>query len=273
MRLLKVRRPAGSSGGAVFAHSAGVLPPAEAPDASPSFAPPEWLAGATGGGVRVAVIDSGWDRAIDDARVLPGFGIDRPAGRLGATRDDRDRNGHGTGVTRQVLAIAPEATVVPVRVFGETLETSPGAILAAMDRAIDEGVDVVNLSLGTAREDALRPLYAACERARRAGAIVVAAGDNFGGVSYPAVFDHVIGVAMGVFRSPYEYRYRPDEALEVEAWGVRQPVATLGGRVVLTTGTSVAAPNVAGIIALLRQLHPGATLDRVRDLLAAHAVG
>lgn len=272
MRLLKVRRPAGSSGGAVFASAAGVLPHAEPPAACPSYAPPGWVAGATGRGVRVAVIDSGWDRGIGDARVLPGLGIDRAAGRLGVTDDDRDRIGHGTGVTHQVLALAPEARVVPVRVFGERLETSPGAIVAALDRAVEHRVDVVSLSLGTARADALRPLYAACERARRAGAIVVAAGDNFGEISYPAVFDHVIGVAMGDFRSPYEYRYRPDEALEVEAWGVRQPVATLGGRVVLTTGTSVAAPNVTGIVALLRQLHPGATLERVRELLATHAV-
>lgn len=273
MRLLRVRRPAGSSGGAVLAFSAGVLPPAAAPVAAPSFAPPQWLAGATGSGVRVAVVDSGWDRGIDDARVRPGAAIERSAGRLRVTGDDRDRIGHGTAATHQVLALAPQARVVPLRVFGDTLETSPGAIVAALDRAVEERVDVVNLSLGTAREDALRPLYAACERARRAGAIVVAAGDNFGERSFPAVFDHVIGVAMGVFGSPYEYRYRPDQALEVEAWGVRQPVAALGGGMVLATGTSVAAPNVTGIVALLRQLHPGATLERIRELLAAHAIG
>lgn len=272
MRLLRARRPAGSAGGAVFASAASVLPPAEAPAVCPSFAPPAWLAGATGRGVRVAIIDSGWDPEIDDVRVLPGFAIDRSAGQLRISDDDRDRIGHGTGATHQVLALAPEASVLPIRVFGERLETSPGAIVAALDLAVEQGVDVMSLSLGTTREDAVRPLYAACERARRAGAIVVAAGDNFGEASYPAVFDHVIGVTMAVFRSPYEYRYRPDEALEIEAWGVRQPVPTLGGRIVLTTGTSVAAPNVTGIVALLRQLHPGATLERIRALLAAHAI-
>ena len=272
MRLLKACRPAGSSGGAVFASAAGVLPPAEAPAALPSFAPPQWVAGATGGGVRVAVIDSGWDREMDDARVLPGIGIERAARRLRVSDDDRDRIGHGTAATHQVLALAPEASVIPIRVFGDALETSPGAIVAALDWAVEHGADVVNLSLGTAREDAMRPLYAACERARRAGAIVVAAGDNFGEVAYPAVFDHVIGVAMGIFPSPYDYRYRPEDALEMEAWGVRQPVATLGGRIELTTGTSVAAPNATGIVALLRQLHPGASLERIREFLAAHAL-
>jgi minor extracellular protease Epr len=273
VRLLRVRRPAGSSGGAVFAAAAGALPPAEASTAAPSFAPPQWLAEATGSGVRVAVIDSGWDRAIADARVLPGVGIERSAGRLRVTGDDRDRIGHGTGAAHQVLSIARKAVVIPIRVFGDTLETSPGAIVAALDQAVELRADVVNLSLGTTRADALRPLYAACERARRAGAVVVAAGDNFGEASWPAVFDHVIGVAMGLFSSPFEYRWRPDQALEIEAWGVQQPVAALGGGIVLSTGTSVAAPNVSGIVALLRQLHPRATLEHVRELLAAHAIG
>ncbi|HEX8904708.1 MAG TPA: S8 family serine peptidase, partial [Longimicrobiaceae bacterium] len=123
----------------------------------------------------MAVVDSGWERESGDPRVLPGLAIDRAAGKLRVTAADDDRTGHGTGVTRQVLAIAPEASVVPVRVFGETLETSPEVIVAALDHAVEQRVDVVNLSLGTTREDALRPLYAACERARRAGAIVVAA--------------------------------------------------------------------------------------------------
>jgi subtilisin family serine protease len=103
--------------------------------------------------------------------------------------------------------------------------------------------------------------------------VVVAAGSNFGETSYPGVFDPVIGVAAGSFRSPFEYRYRPGEALEVEAWGVRQPVAGLGGRTVVATGTSVAAPNVSGIVALLLERHPAAGLDQVRALLARHALG
>jgi subtilisin family serine protease len=131
---------------------------------------------------------------------------------------------------------------------------------------------VINLSLGTARDDALRPLYAACERARRAGAIVVAAGDAEGRPCYPAAFEHVIGVAAGAFESPFAWRYRADEALEVEAAGFRQPVAGLGGHATLASGTSVAAANVSGIVALLLQHRPDATLGEVREMLARFAV-
>jgi subtilisin family serine protease len=219
----------------------------------------------------VAVIDSGWDRYQPDPRVLPGTGV-AADGSL-AAGDDHDVIGHGTGAAHQVLALAPGCVILPARVFGETLETSPAALIAALDWAVARRASVVNLSLGTDREAAVRPLYAACERARRAGTIVVAAGSNFGEPCYPALFDPVIGVAMGVFASPYEYRYRAGEALEVEAWGVRQPVAGLGGRVTVSTGTSVAAPNVTGIVALLLERHPGASLEDVRALLARNAIG
>jgi subtilisin family serine protease len=219
------------------------------------------------------VVDSGWDRAQPDARVLPGIGIESDETGVRLTEDDRDRIGHGTGAAHQILAVAPDCRVVPARVFGNVLETSPRALVAALDWAVAHGARVVNLSLGTEREDAVRPLYAACERARRAGVIVVAAGGNFGETCYPAVFEPVIGVAMGLFGSPFEFRCRPGDALEIEAWGVRQPVPRLGGRVAVTTGTSVAAPNVAGIVALLLERHPGAPVEFVRELLAQHALG
>jgi subtilisin family serine protease len=231
------------------------------------------LGGATGAGVRVAVIDSGWDRSRADARVLPGIHVRADAGGIDVGADDRDRLGHGTAATGQVLALAPGAVILPVRVFGDALETSPAALVAAIDRAVQEGARVVNLSLGTARKDALRPLYAACERARRAGAIVVAAGGNAGEACYPAVFEHVVGVAAAAFDSPFSFRYRPDEALEVEASGVRQPVPGLDGGVTLASGTSAAAPYVSAIVALLLERHPNATLDEVRALLARFAVG
>ena len=258
MRLLTVPRPAGASGGAATA---------PAPAAGPVYPPPAWAAGATGRGVRVAVVDSGWDRSRPDPRVLPGaaFAREDTAG------DDHDRIGHGTGVAFQLLALAPECRVLPARVFGGTLETSPRALVAAIDWAVRQGAQVVNLSLGTEREDAVRPLYAACERARRAGVIVVAAGGNFGETCYPAVLDPVIGVRMGDTGAPFHYRYHPDDALEVEAWGVRVPVPGVGGRMEIATGTSIAAPAVSGIVALLLERHPGAGVDDVRALLARHA--
>ena len=240
--------------------------------------PPAWvreaLGGATGAGVRVAVIDSGWDRGLDEPRVLPGVGFVDPDDdfALRQTEDDSDHLGHGTACCDLVLAIAPDARVIPVKVFGRVLETSPGTLHAALTWAVEAGVQVINVSLGTRLEGTLYPLYAACERARQAGIIVVAAGHNANDWSYPAIFENVIGVSAGQFESPFHFRYRAEHAMEVEAWGVEQPVLWLGGARVPRHGTSFAAPNVAGVVALIKERHPDATLEDVREMLSRFAL-
>lgn len=243
-----------------------------------AFEPPQWVADGlgrpTGKDLVVAVIDSGWDRACDDPRVLPGIGLVDPNDDLAMQRndDDHDRVGHGTACIHQILRIAPDARVIPIRVFGRQLETSPGTLQAGIVYAIERGANVVNLSLGTTLEGTLHPLYAACEKARRQGIIVVAAGHNSRSWSYPAIFENVIGVSAGRFESPYQYRYLPDEAHECQAWGVEQPVVWLGGEEQVKHGTSFAAPNITGIVCLLLERHPGASLEEIRELLARYAM-
>ncbi|HEY0036168.1 MAG TPA: S8 family serine peptidase [Longimicrobium sp.] len=161
--------------------------------------PPTWvreaLGGAPGRGVRVAVIDSGCDRTIDDPRVLPGISFVDPEDdfALAQNDDDHDVLAHGTACVDLVLRVAPDARVVPVRVFGGKLETLPGTIHSALLWAIEAGVQVINVSLGTRLEHARDALYVACERARRAGIIVVTAGHNANDWSYPAIFENVVG--------------------------------------------------------------------------------
>jgi subtilisin len=241
------------------------------------FESPAWVAtalgGATGRGVLVGVIDSGFDRACDDPRVLPGVGLVDPDDDFVVrhSQDDNDRLGHGTACIHQILRIAPDARVVPIRVFGRRLETAPATLLAGIGHAIERGVRVVNLSLGTILAELRDPLYRACEEARRRGMITVAAGRTSWDAAYPAGFDNVIGVSSGRFASPFDYRYRPHEPMECEAWGVDQPVVSLGGVERITRGTSFAAANLTGIVCLLLERHPDATLEQVRELLAMHA--
>jgi subtilisin family serine protease len=241
-------------------------------------APPAWvreeLGGATGRGIRVAVVDSGWDRSIGDDRVLPGVGFVDPDDDFALARNDDDQDvlGHGTACADVILSVAPDARIVPVKVFGKVLETSPGTLRAALLWAIEEGVQVINVSLGTRLEGTLHPLYHACEMARQAGIIIVAAGHNANDWSYPAIFENVIGVSAAKFDSPYHFRYRPEHAMECEAWGVERPVLWIGGERVVRHGTSFAAPSVAGIVAMILERHPGATLEQVREMLSRFAL-
>jgi subtilisin family serine protease len=228
------------------------------------------LGGATGRGVRVGVIDTGWDRSAADPRVLPGVGLIGPESdyALHWSEDDDDRLGHGTACAGLVLRIAPEAEIVPIRVFGGRLETSPEVIVAAVEWAADQALPLVNLSLGTHLESARAPFLAACGRAHRAGAILVASSPDRAAPAYPAAFPGVIGVDADHFPSPWHFRYRPGDAIECTASGHEQRLRWLGGREEVRSGTSFAAPHITGIIALVLQRHPGSSLEEVRAMLA-----
>lgn len=242
---------------------------------SPPARPP-WvlnvLRSPTGRGVRVGVIDSGWDRAVLHPRVVKGVGLVDPDDELALRRstDDNDRIGHGTACADLILQMAPEVEIVPIRVFGRQLETSPSLLCAALEEAVNRRIHIVNLSLGTQLAQAGHALYAACETACRSGLIIVAAGHRRALWSYPAVFDNVIGVTAGAFRNPFEFQYRPHNALECVSKGLGQRALWWGTRKTMN-GTSFAAPNITAIIALLRQRYPLADLTALGDLLAQYA--
>lgn len=246
-------------------------------DVDPFLRRPRWLRGLgspTGEGVRIGVVDSGWDRTIDDDKVRPGISFVDPDDELACKKndDDHDTNGHGTGCIDVIRRIAPAAEIVPIRVFGREIETSPGTLQSAIHWASEQGLQLINVSLGTLREDVLKPLYVTCEKARRGGSILVAAAHNHSTWSYPAVFENVLSVGRltAVPPSPYDYAYRPGEATECLAMGTHH-VQWIGGQTAFRAGTSFAAPVMTGIVALLLERHPDADLDAMREILAQYA--
>lgn len=254
--------------------------PSSAQSAQVSQAPPRNDAvcpsSGRGAGIRIGVVDSGWDRSIYDHRVAPGIGLVDEAGDLccSCTPDDQDRIGHGTSAADLILQIAPAATIVPVRVFGTKLQTSVRVFELALRVAVEQELRLVNLSLGTGRRDLLVPLYTACERARRAGTVIVAAGIcYYDGWSYPAAFEPVLGVAHAPVQNPHDIVYRPWDVMECGARGTVQNARGLGGGTHRVTGTSFGAPVVTGHIARLLEAHPYADVDTIRKLLAARVNG
>jgi len=223
-----------------------------------------------GSRILVGVVDSGWDRGIVDARVRAGVGLVDPEDELAfkLTADDQDRIGHGTACADLVLRIAPACEIVPIRVFGNRRETSVSIIKAGLEYATERRLNVVNLSLGTLRGDALRPLYEACGRARDAGAIVVAAQHNVHDWSYPAVFDNVIGVRGAHLTGSFDFQFHNAEAIECSAQCAHAGALWLGGGRRDVRGSSFAAPVVSGTVALLLERHASAGLDDIRLMLA-----
>lgn len=240
---------------------------------------PRWvthdLAGATGRGVSIAVIDSGWDYTLPNPQVVQGIGLidDTKPFKMTPSRDAQDRIGHGTACSDLILQIAPQATILPIRVFAQTLETSIQILQTAIHWATKQGIRVINLSLGTTLVEAQRPLAAVCEAAAQAGTVVVAAASDHEAMpSYPSVLDNVIGVAGAGFTDPFKFSYRPGQTIQCLAKGGEQPVTWLGGHPIRTSGTSFSAPYIAGIIALFLEHQPHARLPDIHTLLATHAV-
>ena len=102
--------------------------------------------------VRVAVIDSGVHPRhphIDASRLLPGVSILADGTIEQGDEATLDRVGHGTAVTAAIQELAPEALILPIRVFRDALRASPRALIAAMDWASAQGAAFCNLSLGT----------------------------------------------------------------------------------------------------------------------------
>ena len=214
------------------------------------------------------MIDSGRDVTWREPRLRPGVGlVGASPFLLERSADDLDRIGHGTACADIVLRHAPAAWIYPVRVFGHQLETSVEAIIAGLDWSLQHGMQVVNLSLGTVHEDKVEPLYAACERARRGGMILVSAVNHDTDWSYPAVFENSLGVRAGRFRTPLEFTFHADDAVECIAEGAPE-VRWLGGQRRCLFATSFAAPHITALVARLLERRPEAGLGRIRQLLA-----
>ncbi len=168
------------------------------------------------------------------------------------------------------------------------LDGNSPQLVAAIEAAVADGMDVINLSLGEPEIEPSRDIVAeALGAAARAGVVpVVAAGNDFdqfgrGSVSSPGSTPEAITVgavsttrsgAPGVVASfssggptPLSLQLKP----EVSAPGVSIVSASPGGTYAALSGTSMAAPHVAGAAALLQQRHPGWTPAQVKSALAS----
>lgn len=147
-----------------------------------------------GRGVTVAVIDSGVNAEHPHVEAVAGGARIGLSGEV--SEDCVDRLGHGTAVFAAIQEKAPGAELFAVRVFANRLRTSVRALVAAIDWAAGRGVRVVNLSLGTLREEHAPMLEAAVQRLGAAGGVVVAASTADGRRWWPGSLPRALGVVM-----------------------------------------------------------------------------
>jgi subtilisin len=153
-------------------------------------------------------------------------------------------------------------------VIGQSHSATTGKLLAALEFAVEQEWDILNLSLGT--EANYERIARLADRAWYRGQIWIAAKDNKRHkVGYPAGLASVVGVDMDFFQDPATFRFHPGRETEVEACGVYVEAPTSDGGWQQFTGTSFACPQVTGIAARLREHFPDLTPFQLKTALAA----
>lgn len=226
--------------------------------------------GADGSGVRVCVLDSG----VDGSHPLVGP-VDRawhvvPAGRGVPGVDEcepQDTAGHGTACAGIIRSVAPRVSLSSVKVLGDGRSGSAAALITGLAFAIEEGFDIINMSLSTARPEFRSRLAELCDRAYFRRTMLVVAAHNLPVESFPWNFASVISVASHAEDDAMTYYYNATPPVEFYARGVRVQVASPGGRTTRNTGNSFAAPHIAGIAALVLSMHPWLTPFQLKSVL------
>ncbi|PSL11724.1 subtilase family protein [Marinobacterium halophilum] len=138
--------------------------------------------------VRIGVVDSGHGVA---QKVTGSAAFAVEEGQLWLADAVPDQLGHGSRIIEIIQTLAPDAEVLSAQVFHDRFTTTAAQVAAAIDWLVEEGAQLINLSLGL-RQDR-ESLREACARARKRGVILCAASPARGEPVYPSAYS-------GVFR-------------------------------------------------------------------------
>jgi len=220
--------------------------------------------------IKVAIIDSGINFSTD-LNVVE---------RKNFIPDDEclvlyeDISGHGTAVAgiigaldneEGITGINPGVELYSARVLDDKLEAPVERIVEAIDWAIEQDVDIINMSFGI--EKNVAKLETAIERAAEAGILLVAASGDGDKVAYPAAYDEVIAVGSLNAAGTPAANSAGGDALELMAPGENILSSGIFDGVMGSSGTSMAAPHVVGAASVLMELNPNMPAEYIRALL------
>jgi thermitase len=242
-------------------------------------APAAWEVTLGSPSIVVAVIDTGVDLTHPDlqGRLVPGRNLLEPE------LPPQDDGGHGTHVAGTIAAtinngmgvagVAPGASIMPIKALKANGSGKDTTVAQGVMWAADNGARIVNMSFGGT--EVSRPLSEAVSYAARKGIITVVAAGNEGveTPSYPAATEPNIAVAatdQNDRRGPYSnfgswiVISAPGTGIWSTWWGGQSSYR-------LDNGTSMAAPHVSGVIALMLSLRPELTIPEITGILRSTA--
>ena len=209
----------------------------------------------TGAGVNVAILDTGIDLDHPDLQA----NIQGNVNLINPRKSGDDDNGHGTHVagivgainnTIGVVGVAPGIYLYAVKVLDRTGSGWLSDLIEGLDWCVKNGMEVVNMSLGSSGDN--QSFHDAITAAYNAGTTQVAAAGNDGGpILYPAAYSETIAVSATDSSDGIPSWSNSGPEIDLAAPGVSINSTYKGGTYTVLSGTSMAAPHVAGTAALV----------------------
>jgi len=256
-------------------------------------------AGITGSGIKIAIIDTGIDKyhsdlddfdndpSTNDPKVIAEMSfIDYDNDGINDT-DAMDEFGHGThcagiaAANGSLQGVAPGAYLINARALDAFGGAYVSWVVNAIDWAVSQGADVISMSIGWMPGDIVQLLNEASDAAWESGSMVVVAAGNSGPfsgtISSPGMASRAITVgASDMFNGTTYWSSRGPSTN-----GLIDPDVVAPGAGILSTipynmyevysGTSMATPAVAGVVALLKSVFPSVDIDLIRSAILSTA--
>jgi hypothetical protein len=242
--------------------------------------------GLTGAGVRIAIIDTGVSKQHPDLTIAGGKSF------VEGSASYHDNNGHGTHVAGIIAAqnngigsvgVAPGAEIYAIKSLDEEGDGNQADVIAGIEWAIENNIDIINLSITS--PFATNGLRSIIEKANDKGILVIAASGNDetgngqigNDIMYPARYPTVIGVgAINKEKVKPSFSYM-GPSLEYAAPGERVYSTYVGGNgtdngYAYMSGTSMATPYVAGVLALYKEAFPSLSIQTLKKITSRSAL-
>ncbi len=230
-----------------------------------------------GDDVTIAILDTGVDPNHQDLgeKLLTGFNA------FDDSSDHSDAHGHGTHVAGVAAALTNNVTgiagvswnskILPVKVLNDNGEGSSYEVAKGIYWAVDNGADVINMSLGDyyhadVLQEAIRYAY------DNDVVLIAASGnDNVEDPMYPAQYEEVLTVASVDETRNRSFFSNYGQHIDVAAPGSHIPSLFPNNQYTVMSGTSMAAPHVAGLAGLIRAMRPDLSNEQVYEVIRTTA--
>lgn len=177
-----------------------------------------------------------------------------------------DYNGHGTACAFTIKELAPDISIVPIKILGKDGKGNIEQLIAALELINELDVQVVNMSFSSNIKELKYRLEPIIRKITERGIVCVAAESNYRSISIPAEMDNVIGTKGSLAIYGNKFQYHREQSIQILGSGVPELVESEIGFSTFFKGNSKATAIITGIIANHMCVH-GSINKNIDDFL------